>query len=165
MQYLRRAREALFVFNKNISDLEVLKDIVNSIGLNGESIINEAEQPIGQQLLNEDFSLARKLGVRGFPTIILMNEDNKGVKITGGRPLEYYVKGLKQVLGKEELEPKEQPTLASLLTKEKLLFSKEIEVMYDIDQSEVQSFVNKELSSDQFETKEILGEFYFTSTK
>lgn len=95
VQYLRRAREALFVFNKNISDLEVLKDIVNSIGLNGESIINEAEQPIGQQLLNEDFSLVRKLSVRGFPTIVLMNEDNKGVKITGGRPFEYYVEGLK----------------------------------------------------------------------
>lgn len=165
VQYLRRAREALFVFNKNISDLEVLKDIVNSIGLNGESIINEAEQPIGQQLLNEDFSLVRKLSVRGFPTIVLMNEDNKGVKITGGRPFEYYVEGLKQVLGKEELEPKEQPTLASLLTKEKLLFSKEIEVMYDIEQSEVQSYVNKELSPEQFEAKEILGEFYFTSTK
>lgn len=69
------------------------------------------------------------------------------------------------MLGKEELEPKEQPTLASLLTKEKLLFSKEIEVMYDIEQSEVQSYVNKELSPEQFETKEILGEFYFTSTK
>ncbi len=132
-EYLRRAREALFAFNQNISDKSILIDIVNNLGLNGEVIVNEAEQPSGQQLLNEDFSLVRNLGARGFPTIIIINEENKGVKIVGGRPFEYYVEGLKQVLNKEELEPRPQPALASLLEKEELLFSKEIEVMYDIE--------------------------------
>ena len=61
-------------------------EIVNKLGLDGEAIVNEAEQPIGQQLLNEDFGLARSLGARGFPTIIMINEENKGVKIVGGRP-------------------------------------------------------------------------------
>ena len=28
----------------------------------------------------------------------MINEENKGVKIVGGRPFEYYVDGLKQVL-------------------------------------------------------------------
>ena len=65
--YLRRAREALFAFNRNISDPSVMIDIVNHLGLDGEAIIKEAEQPSGHQLLNEDFSLARSLGVRGFP--------------------------------------------------------------------------------------------------
>ena len=97
-EYLRRAREALFAFNQNISDTSVMIEIVNKLGLDGEAIINEAEQPTGQQLLNEDFSLARNLGARGFPTIIMVNEENKGVKIVGGRPFEYYVDGLKQVL-------------------------------------------------------------------
>src|SRR5690606_22027200 len=87
-EYLRRAREALFAFNYNISDEAVLIDIVNKLGLNGASIVKEAEQASGQQLLNEDFELTRSLGARGFPTIIMMNEENKGVKIVGGRPLE-----------------------------------------------------------------------------
>ena len=65
--YLRRAREALFAFNRNISDPSVMIDIVNQLGLDGEAIIKEAEQPSGHQLLNEDFSLARSLGARGFP--------------------------------------------------------------------------------------------------
>ena len=84
--------------------------------------------------------LSRNLGARGFPTIIIINEENKGVKIVGGRPFEYYVDGLKQVLNTEELQPKQQPSLSSLLEKEKLLFSKEIEVMYDVEQSDVQIF-------------------------
>lgn len=161
-EYLRRAREALFAFNQNISDKTVMIEIVNNIGLDGEAIVNEAEQPIGQQLLNEDFALVRKLGVRGFPTIVMVNEENKGVKIVGGRPFEYYVEGLKQVLNEEELQPKQQPSLSNLFEKEKLLFSKEIEVMYDVEKSDIHDFVRKELTSSSYEEKEILGESYFT---
>ncbi|WP_339252466.1 DsbA family protein [Sporosarcina sp. FSL W8-0480] len=164
-EYLRRAREDLFAFNKNISDLSVLTEIVEKLGLDGEAIVAEAEQQAGQQLLNEDFALVRNLGARGFPTIIMMNEENKGVKIVGGRPFEYYVEGLKQVLNKEELQPKQQPSLSILLEKEKLLFSKEIEVMYDVERAEVESFINKELSSNDYQAKQVLGEYYFTTTK
>ncbi|MCM3569932.1 DsbA family protein [Neobacillus mesonae] len=159
-EYLRRAREALFAFNQNISDPSIMIKIANKLGLDGEAIVKEAEQPIGQELLNEDFSLARSLGVRGFPTIIMINEENKGVKIVGGRPLENYAEGLKQVLNKENLQPKQQPSLSILLDKEKLLFSKEIEVMYDVEKSEIPSFVEKELPSGSFEAKELLGETY-----
>ncbi len=164
-EYLRRAREALFAFNQNISDKLVMIEIVNKLGLDGEAIVNEAEQPIGQQLLNEDFALARSLGARGFPTIILINEENKGIKIVGGRPLESYVDALKQVLKKEELVPKPQPSLASLLEKEKLLFSKEIEVMYNIEKSDIQNFVKKELPPNCYQMKEVLGEAYFITAK
>ncbi len=164
-EYLRRAREALFVFNQNISDRSVMVEIVNKLGLDGEAIVNETEQSIGQQLLSEDFELVRNLGVRGFPTIVMVNKENKGVKIVGGRPLASYVDGLKQVLNMKELQPKPQPSLSTLLEKEKLLFSKEIEGMYDVEKSDVSSFIEKELSSDQYELKKILGESYITASK
>ncbi|MFP7456713.1 DsbA family protein [Bacillus safensis] len=162
--FLRRAREALFAFNQNISDITVLIDIVNDLGLNGDVIVHEAELPSGQELLNQDFTLVRDLGARGFPTIIFVNEENKGVKITGGRSFEVYVEGLKQALNTEELEPKKRPAVSILLEKEKLLFSKEIEVMYDVDQSDVRSFMKKELPQQQYQMKEVLGELYFTTS-
>lgn len=162
-EYLRRSREALFAFNQNISDPSIMIAIVNKLGLDGAAIVNEAEQPAGQQLLNEDFNLAGRLGVRGFPTVIMINEENKGVKIGGGRPLQYYIDGLKQVLNVEELQPKQQPSLSSLLKKETLLFSKEIEVMYDIEKSDVDDFIEKELSPERYQMKEILGEMYVTT--
>ncbi|WP_018754239.1 DsbA family protein [Paenibacillus terrigena] len=163
--YLRRSREALFVFNRNIAEESIMIDIVNQLGLDGEAIVKDAEQQSDQQLLNEDFSLARSLGVRGFPTIIMINEDNKGLKIVGSRPLESYVEGLQQILNKEEIQPEQQPSLSILLEQEKLLFSKEIEVMYDIEKSEVNAFVEKELSPSSYQVKELLGESYFTTTK
>jgi putative protein-disulfide isomerase len=163
--YLRRSREALFAFNQNIADTSIMIDIVNQLGLDGEAIVRDAEQQTGQPLLNEDFSLSRSLGVRGFPTIIIMNEENKGMKITGSRPLESYVEGLKQILNTEEIQPKKQPSLSNLLEKEKLLFSKEIEVMYDIEKSEIKAFIERELSPSRYQAKELLGESYFTTTK
>src|SRR5699024_5667505 len=63
--FLRRAREAVFAFNENISDQSVLVELVNNLGLDGEAVVNEAEQSNGQQLLNEDFRLAGSLGARG----------------------------------------------------------------------------------------------------
>src|SRR5699024_1673193 len=53
--FLRRAREDLFAFNQNISDRTVLTDVVNEVGLNGESILKEADEEKSQDLLNEDF--------------------------------------------------------------------------------------------------------------
>ena len=161
-EYLRRAREALFAFNQNISEASVMIDIVNQMGLDGEAIVQQAEQPAGQQALNEDFALARSLGARGFPSIIMVNEDNKGVKLVGGRPFESYVDGLKQVLNQEDLQAKPQPALSQLLEKEQLLFSKEIEVMYDVEPTEINAFIEKELAPGHYQAHEILGESYFT---
>ncbi|MBG9734419.1 DsbA family protein [Paenibacillus alvei] len=161
--YLRRSREAIFAFNRNIAEESVMIDIVNQLGLDGEAIVQDAEHQSGQSLLNEDFRLARSLGVRGFPTIVMINEENKGVKIVGSRPLESYVEGLKQVLNTGEIKPRQQPSLSNLLLQEKLLFSKEIEVMYEIDKSEVNAFVEKELAPGSYEIGDLLGEFYYTS--
>ena len=159
--FLRRAREAVFAFNRNIGDDQVLIDIVDQLRLDGKKIVEEANLPIGQQLLDQDFALARKLGVRGFPTIIMVNEENKGVKIVGARSLEQYVNGLKQLLPlTEEPQSQAQPELWQLLETEKLLFSKEIEVMYDLEQTNIESFIRKELSSTEYELKSILGETY-----
>ena len=159
--YLRRAREAVFAFNKNIADDQVLIDIVNQMGLEGEAIVKEAALESSQQLLEQDFALAGSLGVRGFPTIIMVNEENKGVKIVGQRSLEFYVQGLQQVLETAEpLQPQSLPTLKHLLEKEPLLFSREIEDMYDINQSEVNSFLQEQLLSDEYQLNEILGEVY-----
>ena len=90
----------------------------------------------------------------------MINEENKGVKIVGSRPLENYVNGLSKALNGEEPKPKQQPSLSDLLATEKLLFSKEIEVMYDVEQSDLQAFVEKELTAGTFEENELLGEKY-----
>jgi len=161
--FLRRAREAVFAFNRNIGTDEVLADIVSQVGLNGADIVDQAAMPAAQSLLEEDFELSRSLGVRGFPTIIMVNSDNKGVKIVGARSLADYVKALSQVLEVESLQVRAVPEMAALLMREKRLFSKEIEIMYDLEQQEVATFLEKSLPVDKYSLSQIVGESYVES--
>ena len=61
--FLRRARETLFAFNKNIAQDEILIDLVNKVGLNGDDIVKQSKLPEADTLLQEDFKLVRQLGV------------------------------------------------------------------------------------------------------
>jgi len=162
--FLRRAREAVFVWNRNIGQDQVLTDIVNRMGLDGAAIVEEAGSPEAQEMLEADFALSRSLGVRGFPTIVLVNEERKGVKIVGARPLDTYVAGLKQALQTESLRAKPVPELAVMLQKEGRLFSKEIEVLYDLEQQEVASYIEQKLPAGSSSVKEMLGEVYLERT-
>ncbi|MET3697840.1 predicted DsbA family dithiol-disulfide isomerase [Bacillus oleivorans] len=159
--FLRKAREAVFVFNQNIAEDSVLIELVNQLQLDGKAIVEEARKSQGQRLLMEDFALARSLGVRGFPTIIMVNEENKGIKIVGSRPFENYVKGLIQALGSEvEPQAKQVPSLTKLLEKNGRLFAKEIEVMYDVQPNDLEGFILKELAGQEYKQNKILGELY-----
>jgi putative protein-disulfide isomerase len=158
--FLRRAREELFAFNKNIARDEVLINIVNQVGLDGEAIIHESKLPEANTSLHQDFQLVRELGVRGFPTIVMVNEEQKGVRIVGARTLEDYTNALQQLLPEETLQPKKLSSLDQLLPQEKLLFSREIEEYFSIEKGEFDAFLKKELSQDAYEVKSILGEKY-----
>ncbi len=162
LQFLRRAREAVFVFNRNIAEDTVMIDLVNGIGLDGAKIIQESGLDSAQVLLDGDFELASSLGVRGFPTLVMVNEENKGVKISGARPLETYVSGLQQ-LSAATLEARPVPGLTQLLQEELLLFSKEIEVMYDIQSHQVGAFAEGQLAKGTYSADIILDEVYLTS--
>ncbi len=158
--FLRRAREAVFAFNRNIGEEKVLIGLVDRMGLDGAAVVKEAEGQVGQDSLQEDFSLAGSMGVRGFPTIIMINKEKKGVKIVGARELENYVDAMKQIMPNETIQPRQVPELQQMLEKEGLLFSKELEVLYGVHVDEVQAYVRKELSAEVYTTQEMLGESY-----
>lgn len=158
--FLRRAREELFAFNKNIAQDEVLINIVNQVGLDGEEIIQQSKLPEANTSLQEDFQLVRELGVRGFPTIVMVNEEQKGVRIVGARTLEDYTNALQQLLPEEGLQPKKLSSLDQLLQREKLLFSREIEEYFSIGKDELDAFLQKHLKQGMYEVQSILGEKY-----
>ncbi|MCM3636126.1 DsbA family protein [Sporosarcina luteola] len=161
--FLRRAREELFAFNKNIAQDDILIEIVNQVGLNGEEVVKQSKLPAANTKLHEDFELVRKLGVRGFPTIVMMNEEQQGVRIVGARTLEDYANGLQRLLPNETIKPKELSGLDQLLQEEKLLFSREIEEFYSIEKSELDDFLQSQLAQNAYTVSSILDEKYIQS--
>lgn len=156
--FLRSAREALFVGNSNISDAIVLQKVVNDLGINGEEVMYLAETDQAQDRLEQDFALARRLGARGFPSLVFVNEEEQGIKLSGVRAFEMYEEALERVLG-EKPEPQNPKTLEKLLMKDQFLFAREIEEIYSLTKEKAESTIN-ELDSAQFEKKEFLGEVY-----
>lgn len=158
--FLRRAREELFAFNQNIAKDDILIRIVDQLGLNGKEIVEQSKQDKANTLLHEDFQLVRQLGVRGFPTIVMVNEEQKGVRVVGARSLEDYIQALQQILPNETVSPKPVTDLKPLLQREKMLFSREIEEYYAIDKDELDTFLQEQLPQDAYEMNNILGENY-----
>src|SRR5699024_2382240 len=136
-------------------------DVCSSDLINIETIFDLANSTQGQQLLSNDFNLVRELGVRGFPTVVIVNNDNQGTKIVGARDLNVYIDTLKKLNSNEKIVSKPLPDLELYLKKQHRLFSKEIEVMYDIKQDEVPNFVKQNLNSSVYTAKNILGENYY----
>ena len=166
IKFTRLVREAVFVFNKNISDKAVLKHIVEDLykgdnTIDVDSILNIADSDIGQNLLAEDFNLVSQLGVRGFPTIVIVNRDNQGTKIVGARSLETYIDALEKLDTSITIEPNRLPKLSLYLNEQSSLFSKEIEVMYDIEEKDVPNFIEKDLDKSKYTISNILGENYY----
>lgn len=106
--------------------------------------------------------VALRYTVRGFPTIIMVNEENKGVKIVGARSLEAYVDGLQQVYN-GDVKAENVPSLSELIKEGNILFSKEIEVLYDIESSDMESFIATEMIEGSYSIKRVLGESYVVS--
>lgn len=157
--FLRKAREHLFAFNENIAEDSAMIRIVDEIGLDGKAIVEEASSESAQDLLEEDFARASRLGVRGFPTIIIMNEENQGVKIVGAQPLDAYVKGLESVL-KEKPVSAPVPALTEWFSGKEHLFAKEIEVMYNLQPDHTEAFIAEQLSNKPYHVQQVLGELY-----
>lgn len=166
IKFTRLVREAVFVFNKNISDKAVLKHIVEDLykgdnTIDVDSILNIADSDIGQNLLAKDFNLVSQLGVRGFPTIVIVNNDNQGTKIVGARSLETYIDALEKLDTSTTIEPNPLPKLSLYLNEQSSLFSKEIEVMYDVEEKDVPNFIEKDLDKSKYTISNILGENYY----
>jgi len=167
LRFLRLAREAVFAFDRNISDPAVLADVVDQLGhpdLTGSAIVAEADSERGHELLTKDITLAREMGVRGFPTILFVNEDGAGVKVTGVRQPEAYVDALTQTLGEgAEVRTSELPTLSELFEREGRLFSKEIEAFYGVEQADVEAFVREHTAG--VRSGMVLGEMYWEAAE
>lgn len=61
-------------------------------------------------------------------------------------------------LPEEEISSKELLDLSQLIQKEKLLFSRELEEYYVIEENEVEAFLQKELPENSYESNTVLGE-------
>ena len=83
---------AYFVDARNIGDVDVLLDVVDSVGLSVDSAREAIEQRTFKDAVDTDWAKSREIGVTGVPTFVA-----GGYGVVGAQPYEAIEKLIKEV--------------------------------------------------------------------
>ena len=96
--YFRRIQLGQFAQNRSAFDTEQLADLAVEMGADRQSFLREFESKESRDETAADFEFARKLGVSGFPSLMVKDADGYKVATNGYRPIEDLVEPLEQWL-------------------------------------------------------------------
>lgn len=95
-----RLFEAYFTDNKELSSLELLKDIGVAVGLNGDEVIEMLKTDAFAEEVREDEKMAAAYGIHGVPYFLINGE----YTVSGAQPVELLQRALQELLQKERIE-------------------------------------------------------------
>ncbi|HNG90091.1 MAG TPA: ClpXP adapter SpxH family protein [Saprospiraceae bacterium] len=94
--FLRALRERLFLQKKNITKWEYVEQAAAQVGLDSAQLRKDYEGK-AKELFQQDLQLARQLGVRGFPTLIVTDSSGRTDLIYGFRPYAAFEASIKKM--------------------------------------------------------------------
>ena len=160
--FLRKLRENVMLWNQDISKEMVLKTMLDEMDMDAEKVWNDSDSFDGRMLLNGDLSLAQSLTVTAFPTVVLINEKNQGIKVVGAQAYDALVEALTQIVPENSVFiPAPVPSLDVVMEDQTLLLSREIEILYDLSESEVNTFVDLTLGKENYQKGELFGQNFY----
>jgi predicted DsbA family dithiol-disulfide isomerase len=143
-KFLRKLRELMFLEKQNISDMNVLTECARSIGLDVEEFINDITSEAAAKAFQCDLKISSEMEVTESPTVVFFNQniEEEGIKVSGAYPYEVYVTILEEMLG-ELPSPAELPPIETFIHFFGLVATKEIAVVYNMKDSDVEREMKK----------------------
>ena len=139
-RFLRRIKEMIFIEKKNITKPEYLEQAARDAGLDAGQFEYDYEHK-AEQLFEEDLSMARAWGVRGFPTIYFIDEDDNRFKVYGSKPYQVYEQALLKLVPGEVI--KNTPSSYETILKGfDIVTLKEFAVFYDKSLEEAETILH-----------------------
>ena len=83
-RFLKKIQDAFFVDGKDMNNIEVYKEIAESFNIPKEEFEKDFNSETIRQQTFECFDKSNSMGVKVFPTIVLVEEDNKTTIISEG---------------------------------------------------------------------------------
>lgn len=87
--FMRKMREMVFLEKKNIAKWEVISEAAKQTGLDVAKLKADFDGP-AQDLFKADLELARKMGVRGFPTMFFVDSNEQRQVVYGFKPYQEF---------------------------------------------------------------------------
>lgn len=125
--FLRRLREQVLVEKKNITKWPVIAEAAAFAGLDTTRMETDYTGA-ANALFQADLTLARSLGVRGFPTFIFSNEAGERQLVYGARPYATFEEAMKKLLPGAAAGPRPS-NLTELFAKHSSWCAEEVAVM------------------------------------
>ncbi|MDY0200396.1 MAG: ClpXP adapter SpxH family protein [Tenuifilaceae bacterium] len=143
--FMREMREMMFLKKKNLAKWEHIATAAESVGLNVEQLKSDFEGK-AKILFEEDLKIAREYGVRGFPTIYLVNNDGNKEVVYGSKPYALYEAAILK-LDATIIKSEYSKSWETLFSKYASLTAKEFSVLSGTPRNESEDLLNK-LSDD-----------------
>ena len=102
--FLRRLREQVFLEKKNITKWPVIAEAATFAGLD-TARLHADYTGAGEALFQADLTLARAMGVRGFPTFVFSNAEGARQQVYGARPYAQFEDAVKAMLPRARPAP------------------------------------------------------------
>ncbi len=93
LKFLRRIREMVFLEKKNITKWEHISAAATQVGLDAVRLKTDFEGA-AQRAFQDDLTLSRSLGVRGFPTLFFSDTSGNRLTLYGARPYAQFEQNL-----------------------------------------------------------------------
>ncbi|MFK2825805.1 ClpXP adapter SpxH family protein [Bacillus sp. B190/17] len=143
-RFLRKVQELLFIGEQNISDLAVLIECAEEAKLDKTEFLNDIHSSSVAKAFQCDLTISAEMEVEEAPTLVFFNEniEEEGIKITGLYSYDIYVQIIEEML--DELpEPQSPPSLEDFLKQFRFIGTKEISIIYNWTESEVEIKMKK----------------------
>jgi putative protein-disulfide isomerase len=102
-RFLRRIKEMVFAEKQNITRLEHLIQAAKDVGLDAAQLEHDYKFR-AEQLFEEDLSMAKAWGVKGFPTIYFIDAHDNRFKVYGSKPYQVYEQALLKLIPGEVMK-------------------------------------------------------------
>ncbi|WP_420849659.1 ClpXP adapter SpxH family protein [Peribacillus tepidiphilus] len=144
IRFLRKLQELLFLEKQNISEMPVLTECARTVGLDVEEFLRDIHSHAAAKAFQCDLKITTEMEVTEIPTVVFFNQniEDEGIKVTGVYPYEVYVTILEEILS-ETPTPSPLPPLETFIRYYTLVATKEIAVVYDMKESDVELEMKK----------------------
>lgn len=102
VQFASALQQALYVEGKDLKEPETYKPIVESFGLPWEVFSEKLQDPAYKQKTYDEFAFVQKIGISGFPSVIVQQGEEAYLIARGYRKQEEMEKVIEEILQKEE---------------------------------------------------------------
>ncbi|MFE4426909.1 ClpXP adapter SpxH family protein [Peribacillus butanolivorans] len=144
IRFLRQLQEHVFIGKRDISNIEVLTDCAKTVGLDVEEFLHDINSSSAAKGFQCDLKITSEMEVTEIPSLVFFNQniEEEGIKVSGAYSYEVYVQILEDMLNGLPA-PAEPPSLEAFLSCFKLVATKEIETVYNMNKNNVELEMKK----------------------